>query len=81
MTRIQIESQNSVIKIIFFHRSGKIGDIWLHTGPVGGQNVPEFTDKHLPTSAASVLQEHEAFFTVYFDSISNRVTSTLQNKS
>ena len=55
MTPIQIESQNPVLKITFSHRMGKNGDSSLHTGPLGCQNVPKSTDKHLPTSAASVL--------------------------
>ena len=80
MTRIQIESQNHALKITFSHRTGKNGDSSLHTGPLGCQNVPKSTDKHLATSGAPVLWEHIAFFIFYFDSISNRVTSTLQHK-
>ena len=78
MTPIQIESQNSVLKIIFSHRTGKNGDICLHTGPVEGQNVLEFIDKHLATSGTAVQFQENGFFNTYFGSISKRVTSTLQ---
>ena len=56
-----------------FHRSGKIGEIWLHTAPWWCQKVPYFTDKHLPQSPASVLWANLAFSILYFDSNSNWV--------
>ena len=59
---------------------GKIGDIWWHTGPLEGQTVPEFIDKHLAQPGTAVLFQGEGFFILYFDSISNRVTSTLQHE-
>ena len=49
------------------------GDSSLYRGPLGCQNVPKSTYKHLPTSAAPELWGHVAFFILYFDSISNRV--------
>ena len=55
MTPIQIESQNPVLKVTFSHRTGKNGDSSLHRGPLGCQNVPKSTYKHLPTSAAPEL--------------------------
>ena len=55
MTPIQIESQNPVLKITFSHRTGKNGDSSLPRGPLGCQNVPKSTYKHLPTSAAPEL--------------------------
>ena len=78
MTPIQIESQNSVLKIVFSHRTGKNGDICLHTGPLEGQNVLEFIGKHLAQPGPAVEFQENGFFILYFDSISNRVTSTLQ---
>ena len=71
MTPIQIESQNSVLKIIFSYRTGKNGDIWWHTGQLGGQNVLEFIGKHLAQPGAAVQLQENGFFILYFDSISN----------
>ena len=71
MTPIQIESQNSVLKITFSHRTGKNGDSSLHTGPLGCQNVPKSTDKHLALSGTTELFQENRNFLSYFDSISN----------
>ena len=54
MTLIQIES-NSVLKIIFSHRTGKIGGIWMHTRPLEGQNKLKFIDQHQALSGTAVL--------------------------
>ena len=62
MTLIQIESQNSVLKINFSLWTGKNGDIWQYTGPLGGQNAPEFVDKHLNTSAPTMIYHKIGFF-------------------
>ena len=78
MTPIQIESKNSVLNIVFSHRTGKNGDICLHTGPLEGQNVLESIGKHLAQPGPAVEFQENGFFILYFDSISNRVTSTLQ---
>ena len=61
MTPIQIESKNSVLKIVFSHRTGKNGDICLHTGLLEGQNVLEFIDKHLATSGTAVQFQENSF--------------------
>ena len=64
-----------VLKITFIHRTGKNGDSSLHRGPLGYQNGPKSTYKHLPTFATPELWGYIAFFILYFDSISNRVMS------
>ena len=64
--------------IFFFHRTGKIGDIWMHTGPLGGQNVLEFIDQHPALSSTPELFQKIGFFTPNVDSISNKVLHKLQ---
>ena len=62
MTLIQIQSKFCLKKIIFSHRTGKIGAIWMHTGPLEGQNVLEFIDQHLALSSTAILfQENKVF--------------------
>ena len=80
MTPIQIESKNSVLNIVFSHRTGKNGDICLHTGPLEGQNVLEFIGRYQAQPGTVVLFQGNKIFLTYFDSISNRVTSTLQDE-
>ena len=81
MTPIQIESQNPVLKITFSHRTGKNGDSSLHTGPLESQNVPEFIGIHQAQLGTVVLFPKNAFFTLYLDSITNRVMPKLQYES
>ena len=57
-----------------------MGDIWMHSGCLGGIMAPLSVVKHLPQSAPNVLHHDNAFFILYFDSISNRVASDLQHK-
>ena len=61
MTPIQIESQNPVLKMPFSHRTGKNGDICLHTGPLEGQNVLEFIGKHLAQPGPAVQFQENGF--------------------
>ena len=78
MTPIQIESQNSVLKIVFSHRTGKIGDVCLYTGQLEGQNVLKFIAQHPALSGTPVLFQKNWIFTPNVDSISNRVLPKLQ---
>ena len=80
MTLIQIQSKFCLKKIIFSHRTGKIGAIWMHTGPLEGQNVLEFIDQHLALSSTAILFQENRVFMPYLDSISNWVMHKLHYK-
>ena len=59
---------------------GQNGDISLHTGQLGDQNVLKFIGKYLAQPGAAVQLQENGFFILYFDSISNWVMSTLQHE-
>ena len=80
LTQFQIEYQNPVLKITFSHRTGQNGDISLHTGQLGDQNVLKFIGKYLAQPGAAVQLQENGFFILYFDSISNWVTTTWQHE-
>ena len=62
MTPIQIESQNPVLKVTFSHRTGKNGDICLHTGQFRGKKLVKSFVKHLNTSTPTVDIPQNRFF-------------------
>ena len=60
---------------------GQNGDISLHTGQLGDQNVLKFIGKYLAQPGAAVQLQENGFFILYFDSIYKRVMSKMQYES